>query len=1105
MTGPKKEIAQFMAELLEIPVSDPLVHIDAAGKNACAVEFPASSRFSIPSGAKLEKLIKRAQQEQRESDLNPLCLARGIVRRSYKGRIVESPLLLYPLIAEKKRRDGEALLSFDEENVIINPFLANRFSEPGVALPDEIPGFAELAGIFSNESADVLDLSFIGSFHHHRFAILREMELLQQSLSLSPLVRTILGEESAGTGAELGLSEGFLTSADTDQRRIFPQLMRSDLVVQGPPGTGKSQVLTNLLGKRLPYEGMTLVVSEKKAALDVLVKKLAIAGLDRFAFVAHNQAKPSEILGKLKSNWHFLETGENVPVGFIRTSDQLHDNLQLILNKLSLPELIGGTSFSKFVNLYDFQQSLYRSDIPSIPEWLKIEAQIAELLADDDAAAFLAQYKQSLFLHTSPDKEIRKIGLELGWLRDAGLSEIAPMADLPAIAARCVLVSNESFKAYFSLFAKPGSLKKFRSLQSRYTAVLDELHILHNELSLWKSPPSESLLNSLIGKVESVSGLFRKQKLRKLAAAYLTDPNVELSLAIRNGLRLLGLQEERIRLDQEFFACGINDPAKELEAAAYIIGQLEKDDPNELNAVIRLPENIQKILAENVSRINEIFKIVRLYVYDANGIIPVELPPSLVKHIPFLAQISPAAYRLIAEFGNTEEIRKIILFSHWQTAVAKFPFLEKMSGADLKSRIEAILSAESEEYAQHALQIIATRKKRFAEYALLLRTPATRLSPEKKLLKQQLRTGKSLLVKEFAKTRSHKTIRELLQSDARPWIALLTPVWLSTPAQISRHFPMEENLFSLAVFDEASQVPLPNALGALQRSGRVLIAGDGQQMSPTSFFGGALSSVDLLHQAGFYWPSVMLTHHYRSAHPALIAFSNRHFYDNRLLAFPSPNAVFPLHRHFVPEGLYENRTNLPEAKRVAEFLETVNWSKTVGITAFSLQQTEEIWKASSDCVRNNINEGLADGSVFFKALENIQGDECDILVISMAYGKDAAGNFAMRFGPLNRANGYKRLNVLLTRAREELHFFTSVSSADLDVSANEAVNLLRLFLRQLEDPEGKGDHSFAIDGERKAGNTIMIRPVGSGLSNSRELCVVYDVLRSRGWDVELEA
>jgi superfamily I DNA and/or RNA helicase len=337
-----------------------------------------------------------------------------------------------------------------------------------------------------------------------------------------------------------------------------------------------------------------------------------------------------------------------------------------------------------------------------------------------------------------------------------------------------------------------------------------------------------------------------------------------------------------------------------------------------------------------------------------------------------------------------------------------------------------------------------------------------------------------------------------MDSPAKKWIQLLKPIWLMNPSRISACFPLEKNLFSFAIFDEASQIPLENSFGALQRSERILIAGDPQQMSPSSYFSTTTESVDLLHQASFYLPSLFLSYHYRSYHPALISFSNKYFYQNRLSTFR--DASFkekPIQFNFIPEGRFDDRTNAIEAKAVVDYISTrLSSTDTLGIVAFSESQLQMIFDLLPMCSKEILQERIDLNQVFFKAVENVQGDECDELIVSFGYGySEKEGVFAYRFGPINLNTGSKRLNVLFTRARKKITFFASVTYTDFKPSSNESIEILRKWFRKLNEFEDE-----QIDPHCK----IHVKEILKNHQNILAIKTLVSIYKERQWDLDSE-
>ena len=161
-----------------------------------------------------------------------------------------------------------------------------------------------------------------------------------------------------------------------------------------------------------------------------------------------------------------------------------------------------------------------------------------------------------------------------------------------------------------------------------------------------------------------------------------------------------------------------------------------------------------------------------------------------------------------------------------------------------------------------------------------------------------------------------------------------------------------------------------------------------------------------------------------------------------------------------------------------------------------------IWKSCSPRVQDLITAKQEENQLFFKALENVQGDEADILIISLGYARNPEGSFQMRFGPLNQANGHKRLNVLLTRAKQEMHFFTSVKATDFELSENESVNLLRRFLTDLEqfqDSRKELVFPYGLEVTELEKNRVHFKNSYAQIPNASDLVTFHRVMKQRGW------
>lgn len=354
------------------------------------------------------------------------------------------------------------------------------------------------------------------------------------------------------------------------------------------------------------------------------------------------------------------------------------------------------------------------------------------------------------------------------------------------------------------------------------------------------------------------------------------------------------------------------------------------------------------------------------------------------------------------------------------------------------------------------------------------------------ILIQAADTEANILLKEAAKKRRLMPIRALMQKIPN-LLVKLKPCLLMSPISVSQFLP-PENKFDLVLFDEASQLLPEDAIGAIYRGKAVVVAGDNKQLPPTSFFQkNLLDNVDwdelsdddvevfdsILDEClGIGLPVKTLRWHYRSKHEELIAFSNHRFYDDTLITFPAAkNQVDTLGVKllYVPEGVYDRggqRNNLVEAEKVAEivFEHFKKYPhKTLGIVTFSISQMYAVEEAIEQQLRNNpdfeqfFKEDRLEG-FFVKNLENVQGDERDVILFSVGYGFDQQKRMTMNFGPLNKPGGERRLNVAVTRAREKVVLITSIKSSDIDKDIKAiGVQTLRTYLDYAEHGPAKTD------------------------------------------------
>jgi very-short-patch-repair endonuclease len=373
-----------------------------------------------------------------------------------------------------------------------------------------------------------------------------------------------------------------------------------------------------------------------------------------------------------------------------------------------------------------------------------------------------------------------------------------------------------------------------------------------------------------------------------------------------------------------------------------------------------------------------------------------------------------------------------------------------------------------------------------------------------------------ILRHEISKKKQHMPLRELMKNIPTA-ITKLTPCLLMSPLSIAQYLAADASAFDVVVFDEASQIPVWDAIGAMARGNQVVMVGDPKQLPPTAFFDRAESSLDdedvegdlesILDECmGANLPTMNLAWHYRSRNESLIAFSNHRYYGGGLVTFPSPVTEDRAVSFHHVGGIYEKggaRINKAEAKAlVADIvarLKSPGFSESklaIGVVTFNTEQMNLIEDLLDEERRNDPSlepyfSEMELEPLFVKNLESVQGDERDIIYFSITYGPDLAGTVSMNFGPMNRDGGERRLNVAITRARHELRVFSSLKSEQFDLSRTQAAGVrdLKHFLEFAE----RGPRALAEANKGSLG----------GFDSPFEEAVA-SALASKGWQVHTQ-
>ena len=340
------------------------------------------------------------------------------------------------------------------------------------------------------------------------------------------------------------------------------------------------------------------------------------------------------------------------------------------------------------------------------------------------------------------------------------------------------------------------------------------------------------------------------------------------------------------------------------------------------------------------------------------------------------------------------------------------------------------------------------------------------------------------------------SIRTLFSKIGKVMIKLC-PCVLMSPLSCAQYLaPNKESTFDVVIFDEASQLPTCKAVGVIARGKNAIIVGDPKQMPPTSFFREQvfddenyeiedLESI-LDDCLAVSMPELHLLWHYRSRHESLITFSNKLFYEGKLYTFPSADDRNSMVTLQMIEGTFDSgktRTNRAEAEAVVNEIalrchDPIRSKQTLGVVTFNIQQQSLIEDLLDEkCKTDPELESWAfsgEEPVFIKNLENVQGDERDVILFSVGYGQDETGRMIMNFGPLNRDGGWRRLNVAVTRSRLEMKVFSSITADQIKISesSSEGVRALKRFLQY-----AAGSEVWDASSDGETVNTVSSAPI----------------------------
>lgn len=1029
----------------------------------------------------------RGVEHFEERGIQTLFLAYGMatwIPSSSKARPA-SPVLLCPLELKPQgaaRSDFTLNLAGDWElNATLLHLLASEFSvaiDPLQVIADwESPvtqsGFdASLVLERMQKAASrvpgfgVIERVVAGTFLYTKLPMVRDLQASIDELAANDLIAAIAGSGEARQAIRESLSvstdpslpdqippadEFLIRDSDASQNRaINAALAGEPLVIQGPPGTGKSQTIANLIASSMARGQRVLFVAEKRAAIDAVTKRLRAVGLDDLVLDLHGGVTSKKQLA--------AEIGQTLAaIGKTPYLDQsdLHNDLEstrtaLVTHVRELHRKHAPWGMS----LWDVQE--HELELDQVPTFrLRFQGERLRILDHETARGLrrdLADWGHlaapvlsnespwsSARVHSESDAlQARELVSELAFT-----TVPATRSELDRIIHITGLKAPDSVSGWDQLLKLLVTLRNLLSEATEQVWTLD-LPQLHTDLA----PAARGWWNKTAAQLFNSAFRNAKQQVR----AVVSDPKM-------NSPQLLKVVDTASSTAETWRQLGgTGDPrtAESLDSALRSYDQLS-DRLAALGAFLAtqdLTDSSDDQLQTDVQRLADdqqtLFRLPRIHEleqqFDQFGLTP------LVDAVRD-GKISHSQAPDVFERCRLESIRTQLLGS--------VPALASFDGRLHDSRVEKFQDLDELHLATTADRI----RRAAAEAAIAERD---RHPSEDDVIRGQAN-----------RKRGHLPLRRMIEQAPNVMTAL-RPCWVMSPLIVSQSLPPRA-LFDLVIFDEASQVLPADAVPALLRAPRAVVAGDRHQLPPTTFFdagqeeegeeeldgaeltAGFESILDVLN--ALLRDDYMLTWHYRSHDERLIAFSNHRIYDGGLTTFPGAVGKDCLRFELVPHRLgvhADTRSNDDEVERVVELMlehATERSDESLGVIAMGIyhaNRIEALLRRRLAELRDRELDAFFDDSLeeraFVKNLERVQGDERDAIILSIGYGKNADGRLMYRFGPLNQQGGERRLNVAVTRARRRLTLVSSFSHTDMEPGRSSArgVELLRLYLKYAE-------------------------------------------------------
>lgn len=1029
------------------------------------------------------------------------------------------------------------------------------------------------SAILREKKWDVLEEVNLGLFSFAKFILWSDLNKNLAEFKKNKIVDSLMNGHLTFPAEPIELSAPFIDEVEANRSVIYPvssdasqslavlgSCQGRSFVLHGPPGTGKSQTITNIIANALLQDKRVLFVAQKMAALEVVEKRLNNIGIGSFCLELHsNKARKKAVLDQLEASMKIQRIPKNTSFEVEKEAVRAKKaELNAVIKQLyavdetgySIYDLICENTkladFPKFIDLpVDFDTTDLKVKEAALDHMAKMGAHAGgpygHPLRGVGAVSFRPLVKEDIqkagqidFMELSSSLKAllgKEEGLaprtlaEVRALRNALGGVDALIRQAPAAGAEIDLASY--------IPRLEGAGEELARLEAAKSALLEQF-----SPEFLKADPERLVRDFKSFEQQSVFGkLLRKNPVEK-----------EMALFARNGTadktKILGILENLADFQRRSEANSVSLRSMAALLPELNTRELTSDLINERTSLVKAALSS----AGSQNRLNQLARLIGESDYtDRLSRFETVLDRESPKLLTYLEMTALDESELLTETGDYFEglgrkaaeiensldlLRDWLNFkaaeqaaqdlglaeftrSYYQGQVSDQELLPSFKKSVLRKELRRRLEGETQllNLTGHSLdEKAADLKERLLEMERLERKELYfHLAGKVPNLILERETSKEIAVLQRALRSGARnlSIRNLF-AETDQLLRRIAPCMLMSPMSVAQYLKPEANLFDLVVFDEASQIPSSEAIGALGRAREAIIVGDPKQLPPTNFFmtqnngddDGQYGDLDniLEDSLALSIPESYLLWHYRSRHESLISFSNRNFYDGSLYTYPSPDDMVSKVTLRQTGGVYERggeRVNRKEAQAVVDEVvrrlkDPVLAKQSMGIVTFSVVQQALIEKLLNEAKAGD--EGVEAAlqnlpePLFVKNLENVQGDERDVIMFSIGYGPDEDGKLTMNFGPINQEGGWRRLNVAVSRARLEMVVFTNINPNQFIVSQAQ--------------PRGVRDLKAFLEFAEKGSRTLTLAEVRHDVTVENLNLLIAEKLRERGYKVE---